>query len=59
MIDAMAPGVRDAMMGTLMEPALHAVEAVARQATLGDKYEPLNACAQGPHVILASGCPAD
>ena len=39
MIDLMAPGVRDAMMGTLMEPALHAVEAVARQATLGDKYD--------------------
>ena len=38
MIDLMAPGVRDALMGTLMEPALHAVEAIARQATLGDRY---------------------
>ena len=37
MIDAMAPGVRDALMGSLMEPALNAVEAVARQATLNDK----------------------
>ncbi len=37
MLDAMAPGVRDALMGTLMEPALHAVEAVARQATLNDR----------------------
>ncbi|KAK9821477.1 hypothetical protein WJX74_000684 [Apatococcus lobatus] len=39
MIDSMAPGVRDAIMNTLMEPALHAVEAVARQATLGDKND--------------------
>ena len=37
MIDAMAPGMRDALMGTLMEPALNAVEAVARQATITEK----------------------